>query len=103
MTTIELELAELKARVEGLEAAVRRLANGEHQVTAPAPGEPLDQAQLLAWLKAEGLVVEPPPEVEAHAEHWRALPEEEKQAILWELDHLPPDPMASDIIIKNRR
>ncbi len=82
---------------------MRRLANGEHQVTAPAPGEPLDQAQLLARLKAEGLVVEPPPEVEAHAEHWWTLPEEEKQAILWELDHLPPGPMVRAIVIKNRR
>jgi hypothetical protein len=25
-----------------------------------------------------------------------------KQAIQWELDHLPPGPMASDIIIENR-
>jgi hypothetical protein len=38
-----------------------------------------------------------------HAQRWEALSEEEKQAIQWELDHLPPGPMASDIIIENRR
>lgn len=126
MTTLELELADLKARVERLEAVVRRLQGdgnspthaevdsqresavarvGEsgHAVHLPTPGEPIDREQLLAWLKAEGLVVEPPPMARVHAERWRALPEEEKQAIRWELDHLPPGPMASDIIIENRR
>jgi|GEM_PF-492840 len=126
MTTVELELAELKTRVERLEAALRKLQGdgnsptragvdsqrgsvvarvGEsgHAGQPPTPGEPMDQEQLLAWLKAEGLVVDPPPMARVHAERWRALPEEEKQAIRWELDHLPPGPMASDIIIENRR
>lgn len=108
MTTLEQlefkqELVKLKARVERLESAVRRLAGDGHEVAPPAPGEPLDQAQLLAWLKAEGLVVEPPPVVRIHAERWRALPEEEKQAIRRELDYMAPGPMASDIIIENRR
>jgi len=103
MTTLELELVELTTRVERLEATVRRLANDGHRVAPPAPGQPLDQEQLLAWLKAEGLIVDPPPVALAHAERWHALSEEERQAIHWELDHLPPGPMASDIVIENRR
>jgi len=103
MTTLELELVDLKARVERLETKVRRLTGEEPEVAPPAPGEPIDPEQLIAWLKAEGLVVDPPPMARVHAERWRALPEEEKEAIRWELDHLPPGPMASDIVIENRR
>ena len=103
MTTLELELVELKTRIEQLETQVRRLAGDRHEVAPPAPGEPLDQEQLLAWLKAEGLVRDPTPEERRLAAEWDALPEEEKQAIRWELDHLPPGPMASDIVIENRR
>ncbi len=51
MTTLELELVELKARVERLEERVRRLAGDGQEVEPPEPGEPLDQEQLLAWLK----------------------------------------------------
>lgn len=103
MTTLELELVELKTRVERLEVLVRRLASDRHEVAPPALGEPLDQEQLLAWLKAEGLVRDLTPEERRLAAEWDALPKEEKQAIRWELDHLPPGPMASDIVIENRR
>jgi len=103
MATLELELVDLKARVERLEKTVRHLTGDEREAAPPAPGEPLDQERLIAWLKAEGLVVDPPPMARAHAERWRSLPEEEKRAIRWELDHLPPGPMVSDIIIENRR
>jgi hypothetical protein len=103
MTTLELELVELKTRVERLEATVRRLASGRHKVAPPAPGEPLDQEQLLAWLKAEGLIVEPPPVARAHAERWRALSEEEKEAHIHFMRNLVLDPPLSQIIIENRR
>ena len=103
MATLELELVELKTRVERLEATVGRLAGGRHEVAPPAPSEPLDQEQILAWLKAEGLIRDPTPEERRLAAEWDALPEEEKKAVRWELDHLPPGPMASDIIIENRR
>ena len=53
-----MELVELKARVERLEAKIRQLAGDRPEVAASALGEPLDQEQLLAWLKAEGLVRE---------------------------------------------
>jgi hypothetical protein len=83
---------------------VRRLTGGEPEVVPPAPlPEPVNQAQLLAWLKAEGLVREPTPEERQLAAEWDALPEEEKQAICQELDQLPPGHRASDIIIVNRR
>ncbi|MFQ5342584.1 MAG: hypothetical protein ACE5F6_13655 [Anaerolineae bacterium] len=100
---LKQELVNLKTRVQRLEATVHHLVGDGQQVEPPKPGEPLDQEQLLAWLKAEGLVVEPPPMVRIHAERWRSRTEEEKQAIRQELDHLPPGPMASDIIIENRR
>jgi hypothetical protein len=103
MTTLELELVELKTRVERLETKVRRLAGDRHEVAPPAPGQPLDQEQLIAWLKAEGLVRDPTLEERELAAEWDAIPEEEKEAVRWELDHLPPGPMASDIIIENRR
>ena len=104
MTVLELELVELKTRVERLEAEVRRLSGGDRQsVTPPSPDEPLDPEQFLAWLKAEGLIRDPTPEERRLAAEWDALPEEEKEAIRQELDHLPPGPMASDIIIENRR
>ncbi len=103
MTALELELVELKTRVERLEGEVRRLAGDRPRVAPPEPGELLDQERLLAWLRAEGILVDPPPIARAHAERWRALPEEDRQAIRWELDHLPPGPMASDIVLENRR
>ena len=103
MTTMELELVDLQARVERLEETVRRLTGGELQVALPAPGEPIDQEQLIIWLKAEGLVRDPTPEERRLAAEWDVLLEEEKKAIRWELDHLPPGPMVSDIIIENRR
>lgn len=99
---LEQELAGLKTRVEHLETKVRREVD-KHGVEPPKPGEPLDYERLMAWLRAEGLIREPTPEERRLAAEWDALSEEEKQEIRWELDHLPPGPMASDIIIKNRR
>ena len=103
MTNVEVELAALKARVEHLEATVRHLAGDEQTVEALVTGQSPSREQLLAWLKARGVIVELPPEARATAERWRALPEAERQAIQWELDHLPPGPLASEIIIENRR
>ncbi len=103
MRTVERELRELRTRVERLEERLDRLAGGRPEVSPPAPGVPLDLEGLLAWLKAQGLVREPTPEERRLAAEWDALPEEEKEAIRWELDHLPPGPLVSDIIIENRR
>jgi hypothetical protein len=99
MTSLEQEVMELKTRVERLEATLGRLTG---DLPLPA-GEPGNQKQLLAWLKAEGVVRDPTPEERELAAEWDALPEEEKQAIRRELDHLPPGPMASDVVIENRQ
>jgi hypothetical protein len=110
MATVESELDELKQRIEQLESGLRQIARKVDfdplplAVAAPTKS-PTDmtRAELHAWLLAEGLIVEPPPEVRRRAHAWEVLPEEEKAAVRWELDHLPPGPMVSDIIIENRR
>jgi hypothetical protein len=103
MTTLELELVDLKARVVRLEKTVRRLVGDEHKVAPPAPGEPLNQEQLLAWLKAEGLVRDPTPEERRLAAEWDALLEEEKQAHIRFMHSLVLDPPLSQIIVEDRR
>ena len=104
MTTMELEseVAEIKSRLRRLETALQThlRVQGDKQQT---PNPPLSNVELLAWMRAEGLVIDPPPDALIHAARWRAMPEAEKQTVLWELDHLPPGPMASDIIIESRR
>ena len=103
MQRVELELINIRTRLEQLERQVQRLAGEEPEVTPPTPGVPPDPRYVLAWLRAQGLIREPTPEERRLAAEWDALPEEAKEAIRWELDHLPPGPMASDIIIENRR
>ena len=102
MKAIERELLEIRARLDRLEQRVRQLAGEEMEISPPMPGTPPDPRHVLAWLRAQGLIREPTPEERRLAAEWDALPEEVKEAIRWELDHLPPSPMASDIIIENR-
>ncbi len=96
---LEQEIDNLKRRVALLEAKVSQPARGEKREKHPA--QPQDN--LTAWLQIKGLLAEPPPMAAVHARQWREIPEQEKLEILSELDHLPPGPMASDIIIENRR
>jgi len=103
MTALELELRELKTRVERLETQVRQLAGKRAKVAPPVPGQPLDQEQLIAWLKAEGLVRDPTPEERRLAAEWDALSEEEKEAHIRFMRSLVLDPPLSQIIIENRR
>jgi hypothetical protein len=49
------------------------------------------------------MISDPSPLEQEAAERWQALPEEEKQRLRFELDHLPPGPMVSDIVIDQRR
>jgi hypothetical protein len=103
MTAWEQELVELKARVERLEATVRRLAGDERQAALPAPDELPDQEQILARLKAKGLIRDPTPEERRLAAEWDVLPEEEKLAHIRFMRSLVLDPPLSQILIENRR
>ncbi len=102
MTNLEQELIELKTRVELLEAEVERLTGNERLRVQPPRSKPTNRRQLLAWLKSEGIVRDPTPEERHLAAEWDALPEQERQAVRQELDHLPPGPLASDLVIENR-
>ena len=104
MTTIDLqvEMADIKTRLGSLETAVREIVSGRRP-SFQAPDIPSSNKELLAWMRMWGLVRDPTPEELDLAAQWDELPQEEQQAVLWELDHLPPGPLASDIIIENRR
>ncbi len=102
MGKVELELKELRDRVERLEMELQRLRE-RREVVPPPQGTPPDPGEVIAWLKARGLIAEPPPGARLHAERWAALSESEKEAITRELENLPPGPMASEIISQNRR
>jgi hypothetical protein len=100
MTVLELEVKELRERVERLEARLGWLKTGAR------PAEPSmspDQEQLLTALRAEGVIIDPPAVLREQAAVWQALPEDEREAVSQGLDNLPAGPMASDIIIDGRR
>jgi len=103
MKNVELELMNLRLRVERLEQEVRRLSGGRLEVPPPPPGKPADPEQVIAWLKAQGLIREPTPEELRLAAEWDALPEEEKEAHIRFMRSLALDPPLSQIIIENRR
>ncbi len=99
---IEEEVATLKARLERLETTVHQMMHGESTMDVLGVAEPLDHAQLRAWLTAQGVISNPSPsEIEAAAQ-WRALPEDERHGLRAELDRLPPGPMVSDIVSDQR-
>jgi len=62
-----------------------------------------ERERLLAELETEGLIRDLTPQERVHAERWRALPEEEKQAHIRLMNSLVLDPPLSQIIIENRR
>lgn len=104
MTTLELEMevAEIKTRLVDVERTVRERL-GALDATPPPLKLPLSDDELLNLLRGQGLVIDPPSQTMDHARRWRTLSDAEKQAVLWELDHLPPGPMVSDIVIEGRR
>jgi hypothetical protein len=67
------------------------------------PAAPLDQTQLLAWLKAHGLVRDLTAEECRVAAEWDALSDEDKQAHIDSIQRLALDPPLSEIIIEQRR
>ena len=105
MTMVAIESRKLRILVTWLDRVVRKL----RELLQPAlaiKGKRQDlseREQMLAALKAEGLIRDLTPQERVHAERWRALPEEEKQATILEMYNLKPGPMLSDIVIQNRR
>ena len=69
---------------------------------APMPDEYDEEAQLLADLRAAGMLAEPTPGMLARAAAWDALPESEKQEAIEELRNLKLDPPLSEIVIRAR-
>ena|SRR5438128_889280 len=103
MMTLEQEVADLKTRLAHLEAVIRRLAGDTPQTGGLAPTAPLEQAELLTWLKAHGVVRDPTAE-ECHvAAEWDTLPDEEKQAHIEFMQQLVLDPPLSQMLIAQRR
>jgi len=68
----------------------------------PADQQPPEEAQLLADLRAAGMLADPTPEMLARAAAWDALPESEKQEAIEELGNLKLDPPLSEIVIRAR-
>lgn len=114
MSTMELEheVRTLTQRLAELEKIVIQLANevqqpsqtglGENPADATTKHAPGNDQELIAWMRKQGLVVEPPPAAVEYSRRWRALSMAERQAIQWELDHLPSGTMASDLIALGR-
>jgi len=114
MTVLEVELMDIKERLARLEVTVTRLADQparpvrsaskrKQPVMPSAAEEPMTPEEIIARLKADGLIIDPPQMIREAAAEWEALSLEEKAAVRDALDNLPPGPMASDIIIENRR
>jgi len=103
MTTLEQEVMDLKTRLGRLEAVIRHLTGDTYQTGVPVPPTSLDQTELLAWLKANGLVREPTTEEGRVAAAWDALSDEDKQRHIDTMQHLVLDPPLSQILITQRR
>lgn len=99
MTALEVEVRELRERVERVETRLGRLPTEEWTIASSVPP---DQEQLLSTLRAERLIVEPPVMLREHVAVWLAMPGDERQALSRGLDNVPDGPMASDIIIRGR-
>lgn len=68
----------------------------------PEPTDEDEEAQMLAELRAAGLLMDPTPEMLARAAAWDALPESEKQEAIEALRNLELAPSLSEIVIRAR-
>ena len=75
----------------------------KQKVGSQAGAKASDPEQLVAWLKAEGLVRDPTLEERGLAAEWDAVPEEEKQNHIRLMHSLTLEPLLSQIIIESRR
>lgn len=106
MTMLQETLTRLEGRVTRLEETLQKLLNqpsvDPNEQVASLPKQ-LTQAQLVDWLKAQGVVREPTVEEEQLAHEWEKLSEAVKQAHIRDMQHLNLDPPLSQIIMENRR
>lgn len=103
MITLAEEVMDLKTRLEHVEAVLHRLTDAASQTAVPRAAMPLDQAELLTWLKANGLVREPTAEECRVAAAWDTLAEQDKQRHIDEMHHLVLDPPLSQLLMAQRR
>ena len=104
MSVAEIELEQLKKRVDWLEQAVQELRGKKAQAPPAVEREGLSEREwLLAELKAQGLIRDLTPGERARAERWRKLPEAEREAHLRYMRSLVLSPPLSEIIIEGRR
>ena len=75
----------------------------KQMVASLAEAKASDSEQLVAWLKAEGLVRDPTPEERGLAAEWDAVPKEEKQNHIRLMHSLALEPLLSQIIIESHR
>lgn len=102
MIILEQEVAELRTRLDRLEATVRQLVGEGNTADISTESESLESGQILAGLQAKGLVRVPTPEERRLAAEWDMLSEEEKQAHICFMHDLVLDPPLSDVISENR-
>ncbi len=105
-----MTVKELERRVEALEKRVTKLERRDKRKEAPVAEQPLtdnhagsEHEIVNELLREAGLLAELTPEMEALADEWQALPEDEKRRTLDEFYNLKLDKPLSDIIIENRR
>ena len=107
---IEDEIRALKERVLHLELEIQLLTFEKSVAEMPAiyvtPSAKISKSvtnkELLKWMQAEGVYRQPTKAELGLSAEWEALPSEEKEEVLRELNHLPPGSTASDIIAENR-
>lgn len=104
MTTLELEMevAEIKTRLHRLERALRKQTNTARH-GSPPQDLPMNNEDLLVWMREQGLVSDPIPDDVRLAAQWDDLPDEEKVAHVRLMHGLALDPPLSEIIIEQRR
>lgn len=103
MATLAQEVKDLKARLARLEAMIQRLVHDTPQADEAEIHVPLDQTQLVAWLKLHGLARDPTAEERRVAAQWEALSEHDKRVHIASMHRLRLEPPLSQILIEQRR
>ena len=102
MTTLAQEVRDLKTRLTRLEAVIQHLVSDTPQAEEPELRAPLDQTQLVAWLKLHGLARDPTAAERRVAAEWDALSEQDQQAHIAWMHRLSLEPSLSQILIAQR-